>query len=271
MNISGVDKVIYGKVLMCTGDTLGQHYWGGFKEGVGAAFQKCRHCQCAFNEMQFNFLEEDFILRTKETYTAQCDAIEQAPTATVQKDLQTTYGITRRSVLCQLPTFDVTKQLPQDIMHTILEGVVQYEVRLVLQHYIQSGVTTLSQINGAINSHEYGYSEVSDKPGPLKDTVFNGDERYKLKKKAAQARLFLRLLPFIIGPLVSTEDQYYSFLMELIEIVQIIFSPVIKSDTIDQLRVLIAQHLSKFKDLFPNINILPKHHYLSIYQPPFKC
>ena len=262
MNISGVDKVIYGKVLMCTGDTLGQHYWGGFKEGVGAAFQKCRHCQCAFNEMQFNFLEEDFILRTKETYTAQCDAIEQAPTATVQKDLQTTYGITRRSVLCQLPTFDVTKQLPQDIMHTVLEGVVQYEVRLVLQHYIQSGVTTLSQINGAINSHEYGYSEVSDKPGPLKDTVFNGDERYKLKKKAAQARLFLRLLPFIIGPLVSTEDQYYSFLMELIEIVQIIFSPVIKSDTIDQLRVLIAQHLSKFKDLFPNINILPKHHYL---------
>ena len=50
--------------------------------------------------------------------------------------------------------------------------------------------------------------------------------------------------------------------MELIEIVQIIFSPVVKSDTIDQLRALIAEHLSKFKDLFPNINILPKQHYL---------
>ena len=196
MNINGVDKIIYGKVLMCTGDTLSQHYWGGFKEGVGAAFQKCRHCQCAFSEMQSEFLEESFILRTKETYTAQCDAIEQAPTVNVQKDLQTAYGITKRSVLCQLPTFDVTKQLPQDIMHTLLEGVVQYEVRLVILHYIQSGVTTLCQINGAITSIEYGYSEVSDKPGLLKDTVFNGDERYKLKKSAAEARLFLRLLPF---------------------------------------------------------------------------
>ena len=65
-------------------------------------------------------------------------------------------------------------------MLSVLEGAVQYEVRLVLQHYIQSGVTTLSQINGAITSVEYGYSEVSDKPGPLKGTVFNGDERYKL-------------------------------------------------------------------------------------------
>lgn len=43
MEISAVEEVIYGKVVMCTGHTLGQHYWGGFKEGVGAAFKKCRH------------------------------------------------------------------------------------------------------------------------------------------------------------------------------------------------------------------------------------
>jgi hypothetical protein len=56
------------------------------------------------------------------------------------------------------------KQLPQDIMHTLLEGTVQYEIRLVLLHYIQLGTTTLSQINGAITSHRYGYSEICDKP-----------------------------------------------------------------------------------------------------------
>lgn len=88
--------------------------------------------------------------------------------------------------------FDVTKQLPQDIMHTILEGTVQYEIRLVLLHYIQSGAVTLSQINGAITSFDYGYSEICDKPGILKESVFFGDERYKLKYKAVQARLLLR-------------------------------------------------------------------------------
>ena len=262
MIVDGVEKIIHGKVLMCTGDTLGQHYWGGYKEGVGAAFQKCRNCQCTFEQMQADFLEEAFTLRTKETYSAQCDAIEQAPTLSVQKDMETTYGLTRRSLLCKLPTFDVTCQLPQDIMHTLLEGVVQYEVRLVLLHYINSNLTSLSQINGAILSHEYGYSEVSDKPGPLKDAVFNGDEKYKLKYNAAQARLFVRLLPFILCPLVNTNDEYYLFILQLIQIVQLIFSPVIKLETINQLTVLIQQHLSKFKELFPSCNILPKQHYL---------
>ena len=28
----------FGKVLLCTGDTFGQHLWGSFKEGVGFAF-----------------------------------------------------------------------------------------------------------------------------------------------------------------------------------------------------------------------------------------
>lgn len=144
---------------LCTGDTLGQHYWGGFKEGVGAAFQKCRHCQCQFQRMQTDFVEEAYCLRTMEKYGSQCNEIEQAPTQITKKDLQTTYGINFRSPLCQLSTFDVTKQLPQDIMHILLEGTVQNEVQLVLQHYIQAGVTTLPQVNGAISSHPYGYSE----------------------------------------------------------------------------------------------------------------
>ena len=143
-------------------------------------------------------------------------------------------------------------------MHTLFEGVVEYEVRLVLLHHIQSNVTSLSHINGAIVSHEYGYSEVSDKPGPLKDSVFYGDERYKLKYNAAQARLFLRHLPFILGPLIDTDDQHYLFIVQFIQIVQLIFSPVIKSEAIDKLAVLIEQHLTKFKELFPDCNIIPK-------------
>ena len=62
MNINGIEKVVHGKVLMCTGDTLGQHYCGGYKEGVGAAFQKCRNCQCTFEQMQTDFLEEAMTL-----------------------------------------------------------------------------------------------------------------------------------------------------------------------------------------------------------------
>ena len=39
MNVNGVVKPVFGKVLTCTGDTLGQHFWGGYKEGVGVSCQ----------------------------------------------------------------------------------------------------------------------------------------------------------------------------------------------------------------------------------------
>ena len=114
-------------------------------------------------------------MRTKENYDNQWKEIEQAQTELMKRDVQTTYGINFRSLLSQLPSFDVTQQLPQDIMHTLLESIVQHEVRLVLHHFIHLGVTTLTEVNGAIASHDYGYSEVSDKSGPLKESVFFGD------------------------------------------------------------------------------------------------
>ena len=113
-------------MLLCTGDTLGQHLWGGFKEGVGFTFQKCRSCLCKFNEMQQSFDENDFLMRTKHSYERHCLDIANATNEQVKANLRTTYGINIQSPFCALPTFDVTKQLRQDIMHTLLEGVAQY-------------------------------------------------------------------------------------------------------------------------------------------------
>ena len=235
---------------------------GGYKVGVGFAFQKCRHCQCQFEAMQEKFYEEDFIARTKEAHERHCHEIENAPNDMVKNDLGTSYGINYRSSLCDLHEFDITVQLPQDIMHTLMEGPVQYELRHLLQHYIDNSQFTLIQLNAAIANQEYGYSELSDKPGPLKETVFQGNESYKLKYNAAQSRLFLRLLPFILSSLIDEDDHYYELLKELIAIVQIIFSPVVSLDTVNLLKVLIAKHLSQFKDKFPHVNIIPKQHYM---------
>lgn len=92
--------------------------------------------------------------------------------------------------------------------------------------------------------------------------MFRGDESYKLKYNASQARLFVRLLPFILSSLVDKDDGFYHLLKELISIVQIVFSPVISVYTTGILRVLIAQQLRRFKKEFPNVNIIPKQHYL---------
>ena len=55
MNLNQNEQIVFGKVVMCQRDTLGQHLWGGFKEGVGGAYQKWRHCFCDFDTLQSFF------------------------------------------------------------------------------------------------------------------------------------------------------------------------------------------------------------------------
>ncbi|XP_041868098.1 uncharacterized protein LOC121656927 [Melanotaenia boesemani] len=42
---------LFGAVVSVCGDTLAQHELAGFKEGVGFAYSKCRHCECTFDEI----------------------------------------------------------------------------------------------------------------------------------------------------------------------------------------------------------------------------
>ena len=58
------------------------------------------------------------------------------------------------------------------------------------------------------------------------------------------------------------DDAYYQFLVELIHIVLLIFSLVIKRESIHYLKLAIEEHLTTFRKLFPQCNITPKQHYL---------
>ena len=60
--------------------------------------------------MQQNFYEEDFVQKTKESHNRQFRGIQEAATEQLRSDLE---------------HFGITKQLPQDKMHTLREGVVQ--------------------------------------------------------------------------------------------------------------------------------------------------
>lgn len=55
-----------------------------------------------------------------------------------------------------------------DIMHDLLEGVLQYEVKLMIREMITiDGYFTLDQFNSRLVSAELGYMESSDKPTPI--------------------------------------------------------------------------------------------------------
>ena len=88
--------------------------------------------------LQFNcyiqFCEDDFVLRSQEQYLQQCEDLETSQYDYYSKE----YGINIRSVFTQLKYYNFCNgSLLADVMHDILEGVLQVEVKLVLHHCIR--------------------------------------------------------------------------------------------------------------------------------------
>lgn len=73
-----------------------------------------------------------------------------------------------RSALMELRYFDICSgALVPDVLHDVLEGGLQYEAKLLLQHCIISqGYFTLDELNKLIQYYELGYME-SDCPSTL--------------------------------------------------------------------------------------------------------
>lgn len=253
------EREIFGALVSLCGDTLAQHELCGFKEGVGFAHSKCRQCECSFEDMQIYFDEDNFEERTFERHVRQCSEIEKANTEYLRSSLKTTYGINRRSKLINFPAFNLIQQTPQDMMHVIFEGIAPLEIKCVLKHLVLMGELDLDLFNAAVTGFPYSPVDIRDKPSVITYSTLASSDN-KLKQSSGQMIVLLKILPFLIDAAKGTE--HYAFILELIEIVQILLAPVISLQTINKLKILIEQHLKHMKALFPYNNITPKQHYL---------
>lgn len=76
------------------------------------------------------------------------------------------YGINRSSAVIELPEFDVTQQLPQDLMHVLLEGICALHLQQLLEYIVDdASLITLHEINSRICMYPYAY--FSEKPASL--------------------------------------------------------------------------------------------------------
>ena len=73
------------------------------------------------------------------------------------------------SPLNDLEHFHVANnQLPQDVMHIMLEGVLPYEVQLMLTVFVKDKkYFTLDRLNERIKCYPYTQGEVGDRPSPI--------------------------------------------------------------------------------------------------------
>ena len=92
------------------------------------------------------WLESNCTLRTTESHFEQSCHL----TGPLRDHYSTNYGITRLSKLKEVPGYSVIDGLPHDIMHDLFEGVVPYELKLLLCHCVHANYFTIQELNERI-------------------------------------------------------------------------------------------------------------------------
>lgn len=248
------DHPIYGTIIQVTGDNLGLHSLFGFVESFSARYC-CRFCLLEKEDFQTVFSEDDpkISFRTKQLHVEHCQKMQTNPT------LPYVMGVKRSCPLNSLQYFHTSANFSVDIMHDILEGVAQYEMKLLIEHLIHN-YTTLAEVQRRIQSFNYGFTEQKNKPPGLRISDAND-----LGLNASQSWCLLRHFPIMFGDLVNPNDQHWYLFILLLQIVNIAFSSVISQGITIYLKHLISEHHGLFKDLYPNKRLLPKHHLMVHY------
>ena len=82
---------------------------------------------------------------------------------------------------------------------------------------------TLDQLNNMFDEMQLGYQDDANRPGQLKESLFNGNEKYKLKQTAEQSRIFLKYLLFVLKHFVPNDGPHYKLVLQVSSIVQTCF------------------------------------------------
>ena len=161
-------------------------------------------------------------------------------------------------------------------MHYFLEGVGPFELeKLVLSQLVTKEKRfSLEFLNRRITSFPYGLTDVKSRPSEIPNLDCSD---HKLKQKAFQFWALFRLLPLIMGDMIPPNHAYWEFYLELREIADILFCQKWTFGMAAYFREIYASHMRNFKELFPDFQLIPKHHYLVHYPtfamhtgPPYK-
>ena len=119
----------------------------------------------------------------------------------------------------------------------------------------------MRDVNDAISHYNYSLADKNSKPPHV--------NLNNIRIQAAEAWCLVRNLPLMIGSNIPEDEPHWQLLLFLLDCMDIIFAPVIMPDLIlSQLELLIEEHHSHFKTIYPEVNLIPKLHFM-LHYPEF--
>ncbi|XP_070525461.1 uncharacterized protein [Cardiocondyla obscurior] len=250
---------IKGSLVFIAGDNLGSHTLGGFVDNFSRSLYFCRYCHLN----KYEFYDENgeckiFENRTIDSYK---NCLTKVKVNDETGEITSYYSVKFNSIFNNLLYYHVCNAgLPPCLGHDLMEGVITYDLALFINYFINQSWFTLSELNNMIDKFSYSKEDRKDKPLRLKPNV------EKIRGDAWQIWTFLRLFPLIIINHIGDKDnEIWQCLLLLTEIIEIVCAPIIHTSYLPYLQTLIQNYFIMRKELFPDVRLRPKHHYMSHY------
>lgn len=253
LEVPGFD-MIKGSVLFLLGDNLGSHNMGGFTENFSSSSHICRFCTMTQADFQKSLNILDSSKRTINSYD---DAVKIIDT----QNLDIYEGIKFNSILNSLSHYHVCDPgMPPCLGHDLFEGIIPYDLCLMMKYFIKTQkFFTYKLLNSKIKKFPFKDNDAVDKPGYF-------SQKNKLIGHAVQNWCLIRFITVIIDDLVSDKnDSVWKLLCNLQEITSIVCSKILSEGQVAYLKILISEYLVDRKELFPEVPLRPKHHYIAHY------
>ena len=261
VNVHGNEITIKGRIVAAPCDSLGSSALGGYKMPGPFSNKPCRSCTLTNNEIQKCFQVSKLNLRQNSDHKDYLNLISQNGTTKEMKQYWSKwYGIVSDSPLLKLDYINLQKVLVHDPMHVILEGVFQKNLLILVQLCVKERYFTIEWLNTQLQSFKYSYLDAVNKPQKLDHkTVI---KMKKIKQNAGAMMTLAYILPLILATKASKMGKHYENFMRLIRIVVLVFSPMATDDSAGELQVLVENYLRTFCQLYDDIKLTPKMHFL---------
>lgn len=220
----------------------------------------CRECLSLRTNLRLGI--HTSVLRTRESNEWQLQQISEG------KFQPKDFGVQENSILNCLKFFNSTENFTYDIMHDLLEGICPMDIKFVLRFFvIDAKILTVDEINERINNFRFGPLEMKNKPSPnFTYPMLSSKKSKTIRQRAVQSWVLLRAFPFLFNKYITSVCRpYMNVILLMIKIVDIVFSPEITQYMLCELERCIELHERTFCNLFPDVNLINKHHHLRHY------
>lgn len=238
-------------------DNLGLHSILGYTESFSHSYC-CDFCLGTADDFQTVFNENCLSLRTRQNYEIHCTTLTNSGTSSH------VFGIKSMCRLSQLKYYHPVENYTADIMHDILEGIAPFEVNLLLRDIILTKkVVALDEFNTMLKCFDYGKIMLASKPSEIVLSKLQSSNG--LGQHSHQMLVLMYVLPLILCKYVTVNSPNWKLFLLLLEITDIIFSPVLTVGHLSYLAELVSEHHVLFRTIYPEFRLKYKHHRMLHY------